>query len=426
MKKKKIIVTIVIIVAVALLVAGGILLYQNYSNKNRIVTSFNDLKTALVDTFNLNEESVDTSIKQTATGNTTFNINPILGNSEDGSDIMINSLNNTTFNYEYAIDTESKRMYMDGSFILNMQELMGINFYQTENISYILLRNIFDKYITIENNDIFSYLEESKQATEDINYIYDKIIESLGNNITNDDIKVTNVDSKKKISLELNNDRLNEISKNIVKDLKNDKKAKEILGNNLDNISSSNDTSESNNSTLSYSIYLSKNEIVTYEIASKSKDENVSIEFNNGNEKSFVINQDNSEVLKAVIENNNDTTTINLSSNNTNIGSITISDNNISLNIMDEATGTGLNANVTSATENNVITTNVNVSMSTNGSNIDIIKITDTKTITEGVADFTNINTTNNVNINNLTETDITNMQNNLMTILFNFMGIAI
>ena len=433
MKKKKIIVTIVIIVAVALLVAGGVLLYQNYSNKNRIVTSFNELKDALVDTFNLNEESVDTSIKQTATGNTTFNINPMLGNSEDGSDIMINSLNNTTFNYEYAIDTESKRMYMDGSFILNMQELMGINFYQTEDISYILLRNIFDKYITIENSDIFSYLEESKKATEDINYIYDKIIESLGNNITDDDIKVANQDGKKKISLELNEERLNEISKNIVDDLKKDKKAKEILGEGLDNLETTSSTLESNkntttnnNASLNYSIFLEKNEIVTYEFAIKDNNENYSIEFNNGNEKSFVIKEGNTESLKAIIEESNDTTTINLSSNNTSIGSITINENNIGINIVDEATGTGINANITSATENNIITTNVNISMLTSGTNIDIIKVTDTKTITEGVADFTNINTTNNVNINNLTEEELTMIETNLMTVLYNFMGIAI
>ena len=184
--------------------AGGILVYQNYSNKNRIVTSFNELKTALTETLNLDENTTNTKITQTVTGSTRFNINPMLGNSEDGSDVVIGNLNNSTFNYEYRLDTESKRMYMDGSLLLNATELLGINFYQAEDISYVFLRNIFDKYIVIENSDIFTYLEESNQAVDDVNYIYDKIIESLGNNITTDDIKVTNQDGKKKISLELN------------------------------------------------------------------------------------------------------------------------------------------------------------------------------------------------------------------------------
>lgn len=432
MKKKKIIVTIVIIVAIGLLVAGGILVYQNYSNKNRIVTSFNELKTALAETLNLDENTTNTKITQTVTGSTRFNINPMLGNSEDGSDVIIGNLNNSTFNYEYRLDTESKRMYMDGSLLLNATELLGINFYQAEDISYVFLRNIFDKYIVIENSDIFTYLEESNQAVDDVNYIYDKIIESLGNNITTADIKVTNQDGKKKISLELNEERLNEISENIVNDLKKDKKAKEIIGEGLDNleaarstVNSNENTTTTNDSSLNYSIFLEKNEIVTYEFAIKDNDENYSIEFNNGNEKSFVIKEGNTESLKAVIEESNGTTTINLSSDNTSIGTITINDNNISFSIGDASTGVLLNANLTSSIENNVITTTFNMAISSYGSNIDVLTVTDTKTVTDGVADFSNINPTNNIDINSLTETDITTIQTNLMTILYNFMGIA-
>ena len=426
MKKKKIIVTIVIIVAIGLLVAGGILVYQNYSNKNRIVTSFNELKTALTETLNLDENTTNTKITQTVTGSTRFNINPMLGNSEDGSDVVIGNLNNSTFNYEYRLDTESKRMYMDGSLLLNATELLGINFYQAEDISYVFLRNIFDKYIVIENSDIFTYLEESNQAVDDVNYIYDKIIESLGNNITADDIKVTNQDGKKKISLELNEERLNEISKNVVNDLKKDKKAKEILGNSLDELDTTTSSSSSdNNNYLYYSIYLEKNDIVTYKFGLNDSDGNYSIEFNNGSEKSFVIKEGNTESLKAVIEEGNDTTTINLSSDNTSIGTITINDNNISLSIGDASTGVLVNANLTSSTENNIITTTFNMAISSYGSNIDVLTVTDTKTVTDGVADFSNINPTNNIDINSLTETDITTIQTNLMTILYNFMGIA-
>lgn len=427
MKKKKIIVTIVIIVAVGLLLAGGILLYQNYSNKNRIVTSFNDLKTSLTKTFNLDEKATNTSIKQTVTGSTKININPMFGNSSDGTDVIIGNLNNSTFNYEYRLDTESKRMYMDGSLLLNSTELLGLNFYQAEDISYAFLRNIFDKYIVIEDSDIFTYLEESKKATDDINYIYDKIIESLGSNITNDDIKVTNVDGKKKISLELNSKRLNEISKNIVNDLKKDDRAKKILGSSLDELDTTTSSSTTdNNNYLYYSIYLEKNDIVTYEFGVKDNNEDYSIEFNDGTEKSFVIKEGNTESLKATIEENNGTTTINLSSNNTNIGTVTINDSNIKFSIIDESSGTSLNANITSATEGNVITTTFNMAISNSGVNIDLLTLTDTKTVTDGVADFSNINTTNNIDINSLTETDITTIENNLMTILYNFMGITI
>ncbi len=427
MKKKRIIVTIVIIVAVGLLVAGGILLYQNYSNKNRIVTSFNDLKTALIETFNLDKKSTNDSVTQTVRGSTKFNINTMLGNSTDGTDVIIGNLNNSTFNYEYRLDTKSKRMYMDGSLLLNTTELLGINFYQAENISYVFLRNIFDKYIVIENSDFFTYLEESKQSVDDINYIYDKIIASLGNSVTNNDIKVTNIDGKKKISLELDEKRLNEISKNIVDELKNDSKAKKILGSSLEKIDTTTSSSiTDSNSYLYYSIYLEKNDIITYEFGINDSDNNYSVEFNNESKKSFVIKENNTEILKAVIEENKDITTINLSSNNTSIGSVTLRDNNISFNITDKTSDVSLTANLTSNTEGNLITTNFDMIMSVEGTEIDVLTLTDTKTVTDGVADFSSINPTNNIDMNSLTETDITTIQTNLMAIIYNIMGFTI
>lgn len=426
MNKKKTIAIIVIIIAVGLLVAGGILVYQNYSNKNRIVTSFNELKADLEKVIPLNNENSNAPIKQTVTGTTTFNINPLLGNSSDGSDIIINNLNSSSFNYQYRLDTEAKKMYLDGSLVQNTAETLGINFYQNENISYIFLRNIFDKYIMINDNDIFTYLEENKKAIDDINYIYDKVIESLGNNITSDDIKVSTENNEKKISLELDEKRLNEISNNIINDLKNDNRAKEILGENIDNLDTSNDSNNSDSkSYLAYNIYLNKNDIATYEFVLNDSENNYSIAYNK-KENSFSIKENDKETFKGVISTKDNATTITLTSDNTNIGTITISENNISANIIfDEATNTSLTVNINSLTSENTTTTTADIAISSSGTNIDILSLTDIKTITDNVANFDNIDTTNSIDINNLTETDMTTIQNNLMIVLYSFMGIT-
>ena len=426
MNKKKTIAIIIIIIAVGLLVAGGILVYQNYSNKTRIVTSFNELKADLEKVIPLNNENSNTPIKQTVTGTTTFNINSIFGNSSDGSDIIINNLNNSSFNYQYRLDTEAKKMYLDGSLVLNAAETLGINFYQNENISYIFLRNIFDKYIMINDNDIFSYLEENQKAIDDINYIYDKVIESLGNNITNDDIKVSTENNEKKISLELDEKRLNEISKNIINDLKKDNKAKEILGENIDSLNTSNDSNDSDSkSYLAYNIYLNKNDIKTYEFVLNDSENNYSITYNK-EENSFSIKENYKETFKGVISTKDNTTTITLTSDNTNIGTITISENNINANIIfDEATNTALTVNINSLTSANTTTTTADIAISSSGTNIDILSLTDIRTITDNFANFDNIDTTNNIDINNLTKTDINTIQNNLMITLYNFMGIS-
>lgn len=427
MSKRKIIVTIIIIVAIGLLVAGGILIYQNYANKNRIVTSFNDLKTALKETFNLNSENEQKVSKQTITGTTTFNINPLLGNSTDGSDVIIGNLNNSTFNYLYLLDVNKKALYFNGDLLLNTNEILGLNFYQTENISYIFLRNVFDKYITIEENDIFSYLEDNIKASDDINYIYEKIIESLGSNITNDDIKVTTENNNKKISLELTGNRLNEIATAIIDDLKNDERSKEILGDSINELDTSNNTTDTTNSSITYSIYLNKGEIVTYELGLTNDSNNYSITFNTKDKTSISISENGTETIKGIITKENNTTTINLTSNNTNIGTIVLNKNNINVNfIIDATTNTAFHANIATITNNNKITTEFTMSLIGNNTNMDILSIKDEKTVVNDVAEFNDIDTSNSVNINDLTDEDIANIENNLMTIIYNMMGVSI
>lgn len=429
MKKKKIIATIIIIIAVGLLTSGGLLLYQSYYNMNKIVTSFKELKQDLKKTFDFTTDNQETPSKQTIIGTTKFNINPLLENNEDGTSVLINNLNNTTFNYEYKLDKEIKKLYFNGSLLLNANEVLGINLYQNKDISYILFKNIFDKYITIEDNDIFKYLENSQNSKEDINYIYDKMIDSLSNNITKDDIKVSKENKNKKISLELKEKRLNEISKNIVKDLKNDDKAKKILESNIENIESNRNNSNSNNSNnvFTYSIYLNKNKITTYEFNVKEDNNNQTIKFNKDKETSIILEENNNEIFKGIIKDNKDSKTIQLYNNKVDMGTITFKKDNINISIIvDPTTNSIINANIATNKENNIITTKATISISTNGTNIDILNLVDTKTITEGVADFSNINTTNNVNINNLNEEDITTIEDNLITIIYSYFGMSI
>lgn len=426
MKKKRIIIIIISIVALALLIAGGILIYQEYYNKNKLITSFRELKSSLEDTFNLEQDSLE-HVKQTITGTTTFNINPELGNSSDGSDIIISNLNNSTFTYDYRFDEDNKQIYLNGGLNLNNTEVFGINYYQNNDISYIFLRNIFDKYIMIEDNDIFSYLDNSIKTKEDIDYIYDKAIETLGNNITKEDIKVAKENSNKKISLELTEKRLQELSNAIVEELKNDQKVKEILKDDLNNIdiTTTNNTTN-NNSKISYSIYLNKGNIISYELELNNNGKDYAIAYNTGNEKSIVIKEDQEEIIKATINKANNSINSEISYLGNTFGTINISKNNKNFNfIIDESTNTTLSGNLNSHKSNNIRTTTLNIGIGVGEeTEYPLLEVTDIQNITEGEnVDFSNIDTSNNINVNSLTETDITTIENNLMTILYNYFG---
>ena len=195
---------------------------------------------------------------------------------------------------------------------------------------------------------------------------------------------------------------------------------------NIDNLDTSNDSNNSDSkSYLAYNIYLNKNDIATYEFVLNDSENNYSIAYNK-KENSFSIKENDKETFKGVISTKDNATTITLTSDNTNIGTITISENNISANIIfDEATNTALTVNINSLTSENTTTTTADIAISSSGTNIDILSLTDIKTITDNVANFDNIDTTNSIDINNLTETDMTTIQNNLMIVLYSFMGIT-
>ncbi len=424
-----------IIIAIGLLIAGGVLIYQNYSNKNRILTSFNELKESLIKTFDIDNNKNIQDVKQTVTGSTNFYINPIFGNSSDGSDVIINGLNNSVFNYEYCLDMEAKKMYFDGSLLLNMQEILGINFYQNENISYIFLRNIFDKYITIEDNDIFSYLENTNKSNDDIDYIYNLMIKSLENNITIDDIKVNNEkignENTKKISLDLNKKRLNELSESIIKDLKKDNRAKKIVGEFIEQMetSSVNDSSADSkklNVGIEYNIYLNKNNIIRYELMIDNDINKFTIRYNDNKTKSIELLEDGNTIGSATITNADNSINIALTYNNKNIGVIKINNSEIDMDITIQSlnlTNDSVNIKYNSLLNNNNISTTFIINLMTNNTEIKIININDSGMITNGIADFSNVNTSNNVNIDNLSDIDMATIENNLMTVLYNFIN---
>lgn len=428
MKKRGIIPIIILIIAVGALISGGVLAYQANANKERILSSFTELSKSLVKNLSINYEN--NINKQTVTGQAKIYFNPLLGNSDDSSNILINNLNNTLINYEYIMDQNLKKIFLNSSILLNTQEILNVNFYQENDLTYMFLKNIFDKYIMIENKDIFNYLEESKNNVDDISYIYNKIIKSLTNNITNDDINVNNttIDKKevKKISLVLDEKRFRELSNEIVKDLNKDKKVIEILGEEITKLEN-NLTTNNNSNKIDYSIYLLKDNIIRYELGYKNESDDITIIFNDSNEKSISLKSKGKEVLKGIITNKNNIINIDITSNNKNIGNLTIANNKVNLNLqIDDGYNNIILIKLNSNDNNNTVTTEFSIGTVTNNTNVDILKITDVKNIKNNIANFPNIDTSNSINLNKLTEEQINTIENSLMGILYKYLDVNV
>ena len=109
-------------------------------------------------------------------------------------------------------------------------------------------------------------------------------------------------------------------------------------------------------------------------------------------------------------------------------GTINISKHDKYFNFtIDESTNTNLSGNLNQSKSNNTITNTLTINISVgNETEYSLLEATDIQNITEEEnVDFSNIDTSNNINVNNLTETDITTIENNLITVLYNFIGIA-
>ena len=247
------------------------------------------------------------------------------------------------------------------------------------------------------------------------------------NNLTQKDITVGTEDidgtATKKISISIDNKRFMELAEAIVDDLNKDEKAKEILDSFLENAEITTKESEEEVN-ISYSIFLEKDEIIRYSFNAKDSNEDYSIIFDDKN-KSIILESAGEEILRGDITKEGNTITIDIIVNNENIGSISYGDTSTTVDLtFNTADNVAIMVNLNSTRTDNTINTNMEISASTGDYAITFLTLSDTCNITDGVADFSNINTTDSINLNDLTEEDLTTIQNRLMVVLYNYLGL--
>lgn len=208
------------ILLIAGLIVGGYFLYQyKFNNPKQIVSNvINDakenFKNKLAITDNSEIYKIDGHIKLDSNINDdTFKILKELELLFSGQIDSKESISNITINTKYKSD-----------------ELATINAYHENNIYYILLNDIYDKYLKIENEENLENLNKININNKDIYTIYNSLLKAIEIEIDKLDIKQENttiyLDGKeiKVINnyIELKNNEVNNLSKGIVTTLKND------------------------------------------------------------------------------------------------------------------------------------------------------------------------------------------------------------
>lgn len=397
-KPKKNFVGPIIGIIALLFIVGGIYCYFN--NKSRTVKSLiNNAyekfdKLTLKDEFNIEEKSI------LLTGDLSITTNiPELSD-----------LSGEKFNYTIGLDYPNKKMEMGASLEENGLKIIDAAMYFMDNSAYVSLKDDFDKLIKIDGVDlgeIFSATTSSNLTEADIKYLVKAYKDILIDSLDIDDfvkssatITLNGKDTKvSKLTYDMTSERAIKLVNNIIDGTLKDSKLLDILskatGSSVDELkdelsSSKISNTSSSNSTITFDIYTKgfNNEFVGMDIQGiiqiRKNDDGVTIEAGMGSEKISL-------VIKSLSD---DSCIIELNSNITGAefsGSLSITGKEVSKDLY----------------EGSII-----LSVNYQGNSLGI-----TSNYKEQLgAEIANIDVSNAVSYENLTEADMNKLSENILT----------
>lgn len=231
---------VMIIIAMTMISSG---LYLNYHTNPKILLSktFNNL-IKIVENTKSNEDITGISENFTLNSNIKFNIgNQSIQKSIDTKDTqnknLITNLNNTTTNLTLVQDKTNKKMYASINSKLGQEELINAKYLVENATEYYYVKDIVNNYVNNGNSGYFEALNSATTTKENIIYILKITSKSLEKRLKNEYFTTTKeqtllnnkIKKLNKISLKLTDTTTKELVNNIIIDLKEDKKANQIL-----------------------------------------------------------------------------------------------------------------------------------------------------------------------------------------------------
>ena len=314
-KENKIVLPLIIIL---ILIAGVVAVYfLVFNNPKRIFSK------TISKGFSYLYENLDNVNKYDTTSGT-VSLSYELTSEDENMQSVFDMVNGIDFNFAYTVDYKNKLMNFDFDSTYNNEKLLNLSVYGENGKGYVLLKDIYDKYLSTDIEGYEEIFNTTKNQTE-VKTILKSSEKALNKALTNDDfikseetIKINGKDVKvTNNALVLNNKNFNRISKSVLTTLKNDADfisavnkisndesvdTKATLENAIANIG---EVDPDDKTTITISIYTKGilKEFVGLNIEEKEKTTTV-ISFIKTNENTFslVAKQDNDEVLNGTIK----------------------------------------------------------------------------------------------------------------------------
>lgn len=219
-KKNKIVLPLIIIL---ILIAGVVAVYfLVFNNPKRIFSK------TISKGFSYLYENLDNVNKYDTTSGT-VSLSYELTSEDENMQSVFDMVNGIDFNFAYTVDYKNKLMNFDFDSTYNNEKLLNLSVYGENGKGYVLLKDIYDKYLSTDIEGYEEIFNTTKNQTE-VKTILKSSEKALNKALTNDDfikneetIKINGKDVKvTNNALVLNNKNFNRISKSVLTTLKND------------------------------------------------------------------------------------------------------------------------------------------------------------------------------------------------------------
>lgn len=173
------------------------------------------------------------SIKSSLDFDFNINVNELFKSELSEEDIeLLDEINALNFKMDMSADKEKQlfNLFMDIKY--DKDSLINFNAYGKPNSVYFDLKDLYDKYIEIPVEEYATYFEETDANIDDVEYVIERVKDSLLNNLDSKDFSKTsekiNIDDKDikttKVTYTLTEYKLTNILINVLKELKEDSK----------------------------------------------------------------------------------------------------------------------------------------------------------------------------------------------------------
>jgi len=233
-KNNKFIIELLITVGIITIMMGTYLLYL--SNSKRIFSkAINNIesKTEKILDYENNIENY-TIINNLKIKSNTNNLSEYIKKNKENNEYediyrILNNINNTEDNLEFTSNKSKKELFINYDSKVNEKEFAKEKYYIKDSTEYYYIKGITKNYINNGRDDYFESLNSSTTEQDNLKYLNKTILNKIKNSLDNKYFTKTKDKNYTKVSLKLDSKNIDEIYSNVLKELKNDKRANSIL-----------------------------------------------------------------------------------------------------------------------------------------------------------------------------------------------------